>query len=292
MNKSIERIKLNNTNTVLIACEMIEDEVRASMNRVGAEYPTIWVERGYHDVPDKLNRELKALIRFAETHVITQDIRTKELASKNINSDSQERVSSSVNKHINVSELDENGDGNPDLKYIILAFGLCGKGVVGLSSKEATIVIPRFDDCINIMLCPEKREKRAYMKTGICYMTKGWTDDNGSMKYMYEQCIERYGERKGRRAFTMMYDSYTTAALIDNGCYDPATVEDYARASAEILNLEVIHVPGSIHIFENLLGGYWDDNIIVNKPSSVIQEDDFTFHGESMGTSTATMKLL
>ena len=36
---------------------------------------------------------------------------------------------------------------------ILLAYGLCGNGTAGLVSDKAEIVIPRYDDCVNMMLC-------------------------------------------------------------------------------------------------------------------------------------------
>ena len=43
---------------------------------------------------------------------------------------------------------------------ILLAIGLCGNGVVGLVGQHARLAIPRFDDCINLMLCCGQRTCR------------------------------------------------------------------------------------------------------------------------------------
>src|SRR5512133_2415672 len=39
-----------------------------------------------------------------------------------------------------------------DADEILLGYGLCGKGVVGLKSSVARLVVPRVDDCISLLL--------------------------------------------------------------------------------------------------------------------------------------------
>jgi hypothetical protein len=56
------------------------------------------------------------------------------------------------------TEIDRAEAGGADV--IMLAYGLCGKGAVGWHTEHATLAMPRFDDCCNIMLCTGKREKR------------------------------------------------------------------------------------------------------------------------------------
>ena len=279
---------LNRKNTVVIACEMIEDEVRAAMESTGADYPVIWVERGYHNEPDDLREELKVLVRYAETSIITGDIRTKELTD-NPYASIHESMKTRKQKRTATTNLSPGDEINQDLENIIIVFGLCGKGAAGIGSSSSRVIIPRFDDCVNMMLCPEKREKRAYMKAGITYLTRGWTEDKGSLLSIYNECLERYGEKRGRKAFKLMYDSYTLAAVIDDGCYDLEPVEEYARKTSELLGLDICTVDGSIHVFEKLLSGNWDDDIIVCEPGEVISEEDFDFGGEPMDVSTTAM---
>lgn len=279
---------LNRKNTVVIACEMIEDEVRAAMESTGADYPVIWVERGYHNEPDDLREELKVLVRYAETSIITGDIRTKELTD-NPYASIPESMKTRKQKRTATTNLSPGDEINQDLENIIIVFGLCGKGAAGIGSSSSRVIIPRFDDCVNMMLCPEKREKRAYMKAGITYLTRGWTEDKGSLLSIYNECLERYGEKRGRKAFKLMYDSYTLAAVIDDGCYDLEPVEEYARKTSELLGLDICTVDGSIRVFEKLLSGNWDDDIIVCEPGEVISEEDFDFGGEPMDVSTTAM---
>ena len=44
---------------VVIACQMLEHEVRASMERAGLDCPVVWFEREYHDYPNRLRGRLQ-----------------------------------------------------------------------------------------------------------------------------------------------------------------------------------------------------------------------------------------
>ena len=46
--------------TYLIACEMLRDELELAMETTGISYPTIWMEKGLHDTPQKLRDALQA----------------------------------------------------------------------------------------------------------------------------------------------------------------------------------------------------------------------------------------
>lgn len=53
-----------------------------------------------------------------------------------------------------------------NVDYILLGYGLCGYGLIGLSSKKATLILPRYDDCVAIFLGSSERY-RANLCSGI-----------------------------------------------------------------------------------------------------------------------------
>ena len=114
---------MNRKNTVVIACEMVEDEVRKAMENTGADYPVIWVERGYHNEPDDLREELKVLVRYAETSRIEEDIRTKELTVDPYAA-IPESMKTRKQKRTVTTPLYPGNEINGDLENILIVFGL------------------------------------------------------------------------------------------------------------------------------------------------------------------------
>lgn len=53
---------LNKDNTVVIACSMIKNEIDRVMAEHQLDYPVVWIEKGLHEYPEKLKKELSKQI--------------------------------------------------------------------------------------------------------------------------------------------------------------------------------------------------------------------------------------
>ena len=51
---------------ILVACNTIEDEIKAALVRLGLDYQVIWIEGGLHDVPGKLRGRLQEVMDEAD----------------------------------------------------------------------------------------------------------------------------------------------------------------------------------------------------------------------------------
>ena len=172
-------------------------------------------------------------------------------------------------------EISRAEDAGADI--IMIAYGLCGNGAVGWRSDRAVIAMPRFDDCVNMMLCTGKRDRRNYLSAGHMYLTRGWSREEGGLLSMAEFYVDRYGERKGRKLMKRMLESYTDVTVIDTGCYEMDPVMEYADECAGIMELAKSVVPGSNQIMRKLITGEWDEDIIVKTPGEAVLEEDFEF---------------
>jgi hypothetical protein len=45
-----------------VACETIEDEIRTSLERLGLDYPIVWLEGGLHNSPDRLRGRVQEIL--------------------------------------------------------------------------------------------------------------------------------------------------------------------------------------------------------------------------------------
>lgn len=162
-------------------------------------------------------------------------------------------------------------------EIVMLAYGLCGKGAAGWQTGRAVLAMPRFDDCVNMMLCTGKRSRRNYLKAGHMYLTGGWSRDEGALLTMLDSYLAKYGERKGKKLMKLMLDSYTDVSVIDTGCYELKPVLDYADECAKQLGLAKSLVPGGNEMLEKLITGEWDEDILVKLPGEKVLEEDFEF---------------
>ena len=59
---------------------------------------------------------------------------------------------------------------NQDVDEIVLTYGLCGNGTLGLMSPKTKLIIPKFDDCISQLLYQDciGRKKRKKPGAQLC----------------------------------------------------------------------------------------------------------------------------
>ena len=173
------------------------------------------------------------------------------------------------------TEIDMAEEEEADL--IMLAYGLCGNGAIGWHTRKAALAMPRFDDCVNMMLCTSNRDRRNYLDAGNMYLTGGWSRDEGALLDMFDSYLAQYGKRKADKLMKLMLDSYTAVTVIDTGCYELGPVMEYAAVCADRFGLERRLVPGGNEPLRKLLTGEWDADIIVKAHRKEIEEDDFDF---------------
>ncbi len=122
-------------------------------------------------------------------------------------------------------------DATPEDTYdaILLGYGLCSNGLMGIRARHTPLVIFRGHDCITCFLGSKERY-RAYFdrKPGTYWYTPGWIENHrapGRQRYedARKHYAEKYGEDNADYLMEMEQDwfrKYTTAAYIDLGIGD------------------------------------------------------------------------
>ncbi|MBQ3404351.1 MAG: DUF1638 domain-containing protein [Oscillospiraceae bacterium] len=162
----------------------------------------------------------------------------------------------------------------PEYGTILVAMAFCGGSWREIIS-DRRIVIPRMDDCISILLTVTDDWVSNRKKTGCMYLTDN-RNDGMTIPEIYRNYTMLYGERRGKRVFQMMFDSYNSIGIIDSDVYDSRDREmlDFAKQSAELINGSVEHVPGSNMVLEKLVSGNWDEQFLILEPGTVMTEFD------------------
>lgn len=163
-------------------------------------------------------------------------------------------------------------EGNDD---IMLGYGLCSFAVVGLNSGSHRLIIPMVQDCISLFLGSEEaRMAMLEEEPGTYFLTKGWIEASDSAYQEYVRLKERYGEQRARRVARAMMANYTRLVLIDTGNYQMDEYRTFARAQAELLELEFEEMPGSNRLLEKMLSGDWEFEFQVVPPGGTVAMPD------------------
>jgi hypothetical protein len=98
---------------------------------------------------------------------------------------------------------------------VLIGFGLCGNGLVGLESRAHTLIIPRVDDCISLFLGSRPAYLEAFRsEPGTYYLTRGWLECGGDPWSEYQKCLARFGPDKAAMISDALYRNYRKACLI------------------------------------------------------------------------------
>ena len=185
--------------------------------------------------------------------------------------------------------LQEQIDALPAGAYdaILLGYGLCNNGVVGLKCGHTRLVIPRAHDCIALFMGSRKKYKEYFnAHPGTYYLTTGWierNDDSGAsdetvsqrlgLSMQYEELVEKYGQENADYIRDTMGDAtanYDRLAFIEMGlkCEDPFQRKAEEEAKKKGWTFEVFK--GSLELLRRLVDGEWDTDFLILTPGTVI----------------------
>lgn len=162
-----------------------------------------------------------------------------------------------------------------NVETIILAFGLCGNALVGLRSDTARLVAPKTEDCISLLLGSQKRRAELTRESASYYLTKGWLESENSIADEYDDCLKRFGRRKGRRLMLTIFKEYRCLSFVETGAGD--SIPYIAKSERVARDLGLVHqvIEGSSRLLEKLLVGPWNDEFIVVHPGCFIELEHF-----------------
>lgn len=162
---------------------------------------------------------------------------------------------------------------------IILGFGFCSDGVVGLKSKKSKIIIPKADDCIALLLGSTEAYRRELLKEpGTYYLTKGWIDQGGDPLAVFDckhEWTRNYDKKTAEWFAREMIKNYSRVGLIDTGSYDLGHYAEYSKKVAATFGLKLEIISGTTTFLERLLYGPWDETFIVLEPGQEIRREMF-----------------
>ena len=159
---------------------------------------------------------------------------------------------------------------------IVLGYGLCSNAVLGLKTEHATLVVPRVDDCIAMMLgSNEAFAAQSEIARGTYYVSKAYLDECDTIFSEHEKLVEKRGVERAEQMMRLLLEHYTRVVLIDTGRHDLDPYRARIAEFAERFDLAVEDVPGTTRIVDALVEGGWGDDFVVAPPGHELTLADF-----------------
>jgi hypothetical protein len=129
-------------------------------------------------------------------------------------------------------ELQEMVNRIEEPSLVVLGYGLCGNGLKGLQAGVHTLLVPRVDDCIALLL----GSYRAYMHEfqsvpGTYYLSKGWLESGSHPLKEYNEYLPKYGEKQATWIMDQQYQHYQRLVMV---AHNQADLDAYRLEALEV----------------------------------------------------------
>lgn len=215
----------------IIGCMVMNREISHLTAQSGNVVRVWWLRQGLHDTPDVLREELQHKI------------------------DEIERENQMLPAHLR-------------MEAVVLAYGLCSNGVIGLHSRSLPVIVPRCDDCISLFLGSAERYRKLFRELpGIYWYNNGWieqafTPSRENYARQRAQYAEEYGEENAdylMECTNNWMGQYRHCGFITCPLGDRPDYESYARQAAKDFGWQFRRVEGDMAYLDALVNGPWDD---------------------------------
>jgi len=169
-----------------------------------------------------------------------------------------------------------------DVDAIILGYGLCCRGTVGLHASKTRLVIPRGHDCITLLL-GSKEKYRQYFDShpGVYWYSTGWIKHNDQpSRSRYQRVLAEYIAKYGQdnAEYLMQTEqswttNYELATYIDWGWPEAAEQKDFTRCCAKEMGWTYDEFIGDSGLLQRVLDGDWrPEEVLVLEPGEMVAE--------------------
>ena len=222
-----------------IGCMVMFREVSALMAKSEHVFRPFWMPQGLHDTPEQLTASVQAAI------------------------DEVEEINARAPEHLRFDA-------------IVLGYGLCSNGTVGLKTQTLPLVIPRCDDCISLFLGSRARYLEEFRKvTGTFWYARGWVEQSDLpgpdfFERQRQKFMETYEDEELVdylcEAEQSWVKNYTRAAYILSPLGDSEEDRAKVRRDAETMGWRYEELPGDGGFLQKLAAADWDEEYFFTCP--------------------------
>jgi hypothetical protein len=185
--------------------------------------------------------------------------------------------------------LQANIDALPEPSIVLLGYGLCGNGTVGVRSGPHVLIMPRTHDCIAIFLGSFMAHAERFQKDPrTFYLTKGWLESGDGPLYDHQVFAAEYGEETADYLVDTMYRHYRRICFVAFSEEELAQYRPQAQAVAEFCRarwgMEYEEVLGSDRLVRELTSmparfDSGNEEFVVIPPGGEVKEEMFHWQG-------------
>jgi len=174
---------------------------------------------------------------------------------------------------------------------VLLGYGRCNDGVVGLVARHLPLVVPRAHDCITFFLGGKEAYRRYFEQhPGTYFRTSGWIERDFvrepqtimrklGLDKSFDEYVAKYGPEDAKFIWDSIHgwqDRYEQLVFVDTGTATELGYDEQVRREAEQAGWRYSKLPGDLTVLRQLLDGEWDERAFVVVPvgHKIVARDD------------------
>jgi hypothetical protein len=149
--------------------------------------------------------------------------------------------------------------------FIVIGYGLCSNGMVGLESRDTPLVIPK----AALFLGSQKRYLDLFEKyNGTCWLNNGWIEtgeipSKDTFDKKYHKYVRLYGEENAEYLLSqdkLWVNNYNTCVYISSSVYDCPYYPQIAQRIAEENGWEYRSFDGDTRLIRAMTEDRWNED--------------------------------
>ncbi len=162
--------------------------------------------------------------------------------------------------------------------HLVLGYGLCSNGIVGLKAPRQGLYIPKVHDCIAFYLGSREAYHAIFGKhPGTYHLTRSWIDNQTDpLGLMENEYTRRVGRELAEETIRTEIKNYQYISYVDTPSAAGSSYRSRARENARFFDKKFIEYQGSDVFFQKILFGPYDNPDFIHVPhNSIVQQRDF-----------------
>lgn len=113
------------------------------------------------------------------------------------------------------ASVQEQIDAIEEPSVILLGYGLCGNGLDGIKAGKHTLIVPRTDDCISLILGSYERYMGEFnSEPATFWYSKGWLETTKDFLVRHKENEEKYGKEMADWIKSQSIGNYHRVVLV------------------------------------------------------------------------------
>ncbi|UOO37726.1 DUF1638 domain-containing protein [Oscillospiraceae bacterium CM] len=161
-----------------------------------------------------------------------------------------------------------------NVDYVLLPMGQCGKSTFGLRSDSATLVLPRCEDCTDLLLSEKtlgdiERPKYTY------FFTDGWLENGRTFIREYQWAIDKYGDETADDIMQTLYRNYQYFAYTDTGVGDYDACCRRVKPLADTVGATINRLRAPHGVLKKMMRLQFDGDFVLVPPGEMVTQKLF-----------------